>query len=192
MVSTKDWKASGPMAILTCPSSGEIQCAAGQAEISCQAPPSNPSATELNIGNFSCSVSPGESVSIDNTHKVARQTNVEQESKIWQLPLLAIDAGPDSELLTILRPVLASLGMSKMRHMNEQHIRELGPLGAIPLLVYAQTEQSPEQIELRRRAVWLAGEIGDARCLPWLKQLADDVDPQVNQYARASVDRLSQ
>lgn len=186
--SSLDFK--GPLASLTCPGSTEMQCVNNESLTSCQSVAGNAINGQLTVGQFTCPVAPGETVSIDAARQVERHESAELNSKIWQLPLLAIDASPDGELMQMMRPVLASLGMSKARHMNEVQIRALGPIGAIPLLVYAETERGASQTELRRRAVWLAGEIADARSLPWLRKLQEDADTQVAEAARATANRL--
>lgn len=181
---------SGLVAVLTCPSSTQIQCASNDSQITCQSLPGNPVTTQVNVDNTVCIVAPGEAVSIDGARSIERQSSQKESDKIWQLPLLAMDASAKGELMDVLRPVLSSVGMSKIRHMNEEQIRALGPLGAIPLLVYAESEQSSEQAELRRRAVWLASDMADARSLPWLRKLQNDSDPQLAEVVRAMVDRL--
>lgn len=181
---------SKQLALLTCPSSSELQCVRSDDNLRCDSNANNPAAAQLALGNFSCSVAPGESVSIDNAQLVQRDSKHEAMAKIWQLPLLAIDAGPDSELVQVLRPILSSIGMTKARHMNENQLRSLGPLAAIPLLAYATTESEPNLIELRRRAVWLAADLADDRCIPWLRKLANDSDSQIASKASEKLTSL--
>lgn len=171
------------LAIFTCPSSSEVQCSTGNNQFSCCSNPNNQATLELAVGSLKCAVAPGESVSIDASQAVQRDTSQEITNKIWQLPLLAIDAQSDSELMQVLRPLLAAIGRTKAMHINEERLRQLGPLGAIPLLTYATIESAPEQIELRRRAVWLAADLADQSSVSLLNILARDSDTQIAQKA---------
>lgn len=143
------------------------------------------------MGSLKCAVAPGESVSIDASQAVQRDTSQEITNKIWQLPLLAIDAQSDSELMQVLRPLLASIGRTKAMHINEERLRQLGPLGAIPLLTYATVESAPEEIELRRRAVWLGSDLADQSSVSLLNKLARDSDTQIAQKASEKLSSLA-
>lgn len=178
------------LAIFTCPRSSEVQCSTGNNQFSCCSNANNQATLELAVGSLKCAVAPGESVSIDASQAVQRDTSQELTNKIWQLPLLAIDAQSDSELMQVLRPLLASIGRTKAMHINEERVRQLGPLGAIPLLTYATVESAPEQIELRRRAVWLAADLADQRSVSLLNKLARDPDAQIAQKAAEKLSSL--
>jgi Putative zinc-finger len=173
-----------------CPSASEIQCetlndSARYVSVS----PANAESC-VTIGKNSWSVSPGESVSIDSSNKVDRTAAADSTTKIWQLPLLAVDGRADQELLSLLNFVLAPIGMTKAMHFNEQQIRQLGPSGSIPLLSYAVTEKSSERLTLRRTAVRMASEVADQRAASLLESLQTDSDPYIAELAKATHARI--
>lgn len=115
----------------------------------------------------------------------------EPASKVWQLPLLALRGSEHSELSTLVETLLANVGHSKMRFMDEAQIRALGPRGAIPLLMYVRDEGSLEQPAVRQRAMQIAAELADDSAIELLAELADDSDPAIRQQAQATIDRLA-
>ncbi len=183
---------SPTMMTFQCPSDTEIQCRTAGQTISCSSlSPSNAEATMI-VGLQSCSVSAGETLSIDGASNISRsRDNVPLHAKIWQLPLLAIEAVNDSELIVLLDRILAPIGMSKATHWNEEQIRSLGPSGAIPLLAYVAAKSTPEDLHLRRNAIRLASDLADERCVRFLKQLSQDPDDYIASMARTTLGRIA-
>lgn len=190
-VSTAKIKAP-QIATMACPSSSEIQCVAESGFASCASVSSANAASSFSTGSFSCAVAPGESVSVDAHENISRQDDLGSANKIWQLPLLAASGKADEELVASLSQLLAPIGMSKATHLNEQQLRALGPAGAIPLLVYATSESSQENPELRRKAVRLASNTADERSIALLRQLSADADPQIAKLASATLEGIAQ
>ncbi len=183
---------SSTMMTFQCPSDTEIQCRTLGQTISCSSlSPSNAEATMI-VGSQSCSVSAGETLSIDGANNISRnRENVPLQAKIWQLPLLAIEAVNDRELIGLLDRVLAPIGMSKATHWNEEQIRSLGPSGAIPLLAYVAAKSTPEDLHLRRNAIRLASDLADERCVRFLKQLSQDPDDYIASMAQTTLGRIA-
>ena len=178
------------LATLACPSSSEFQCVAGNDFASCNSvSPGNANAS-MTLGAFSCPVAPGETVSVDSNQKIDRTASSDSVSKVWQLPLLALGTSEDQELRSLLTHLLAPIGMTKARHLNENQIRQLGPSGAIPLLAYVVAESSPEQLELRRTATRLASELADQRGAEMLARLTSDPDAFIANQAKETLRRL--
>lgn len=178
------------LATLACPSSSEFQCVAGNDFASCNSvSPGNANAS-MTLGAFSCPVAPGETVSVDSNQKIDRTASSDSVSKVWQLPLLALGTSEDQELRSLLTHLLAPIGMTKARHLNENQIRQLGPSGAIPLLAYVVAGSSPEQLELRRTATRLASELADQRGAEMLARLTSDPDAFIANQAKETLRRL--
>jgi Putative zinc-finger len=176
--------------IFACPSSTEIQCVANDRSASCDSVSPNNPTTTMTLGGVTCAVAPGESVRIDKEQNIERKQSVDASSKIWQLPLLAVGTEVDSELVLLLDRLLAPIGMTKARSLNEEQLRMLGPAGAIPLLAYASVENSPDHLHLRRTAIRLASELVDERGIRLLTQLTGDRDEYISGVAQTTLQRL--
>lgn len=176
---------------MTCPSASEFQCVSGNGFASCDSVSTGNSKASLSVGNTSCSVNPGETVTIDSKLNVDRKLGSNVNAKVWQLPLLAAGNAIDQELRSSMTTLLAPIGMSKARHLNEQQIRRLGPRGAIPLLAYALTETSPDRIGLRRTAVSIACDLANENAIEMLQRLKSDPDAYISRYAGEALARIA-
>ncbi|QEF98673.1 hypothetical protein Mal15_27280 [Stieleria maiorica] len=184
-------EASSIAATMACPSGSEFQCRIEFASASCASPSLTNAPTQMTVGANGYDVSPGESISIDTKQNVKREPASHSVAKVWQLPLLAIGPPIDRELTAVINELLAPIGRTKARHLNETQIRRLGPEGAIPLLVYAATETAPDQLVLRQTAVSLAGDLADHRSTQWLEQLLVDPDPYLSAQAEKTLERIA-
>ena len=72
---------------------------------------------------------PGQTVSIDGSQQMTSYAR-DESAETWQLPLLALSTDTKDELRRRLQRLLAPIGRTKARHMNETQIRALGPAGA--------------------------------------------------------------
>ncbi|TWU04532.1 anti-sigma factor family protein [Stieleria varia] len=180
------------IASFTCPSESEFQCHTSDQGASCDSVSLDNSLAEMSYGAETCLIEPGETVSINEQRRIARTPNGSVDAKIWQLPLLAVGESIDGELRSALNRLLAPIGMTKVRHMNEEQIRRLGPAGAIPLLAYAVTETGADNLRLRQTAVSLAHDFADQRSIELLKRLAADPDSVISSQAERTLQRISQ
>lgn len=173
---------------LTCPVMSEVQLSVGDNQATCAG--LGQQATRLDLGAFSCPVSPGETVVVDAQRNVQRNHHIAVGTKLWQLPLLAIDDGKVSELKAFLEPMLSQIGRTKASYLNEQQIRALGPPGALPLLAYVISDDSREQRSNRQQAMRLAAGLADRSAISLLERLIADEDEQVRKAAQATLERL--
>lgn len=183
------------IAIFGCPSDSQFQCVAEPDKATCSSLSPTNGVASCTIGTFECPVDPGQTIVVDpgpTQQTVDRDADAMAKSKVWQLPLLALNATAGGELYSALRHVLAPIGMTKARHLNEQQIRRLGPSGAVPLLIFATDSLATDQPELRRTAVRLGSELADAKAIGMLRKLADDPDRSVASYAKLALDRITQ
>lgn len=178
------------MATLACPSSSEFQCMAGNEFALCNSVSPENANARMTLGAFTCPLAPGETVSVDANQNVDRTASDDAASKVWQLPLLAIGTSVDQELVSLLNSLLAPIGRTKVRSLNEEQILRLGPPGAIPLLAYVIAESSPEYLEMRRTATRLASTIADERGAGMLMTLTSDPDGYIANQAKESLNRI--
>lgn len=179
------------IASMACPSSSEFQCSIGDYVASCDSNSLRNPPAQMTVGTKGYAVQPGETVSIDVEQNVERKGVCDSTTKVWQLPLLAIGNPVDRELTDAMSELLAPIGKTKARHLNETQIRRLGPAGALPLLAYAATETAPDQLALRRTAVALARDLADQRSKQWLAKLAADPDPFLSAQAVKTLERIA-
>jgi ferric-dicitrate binding protein FerR (iron transport regulator) len=183
---------SQPAFSLHCPKSAEFQVSVqGDRVIGCSLA-DEPG--ELRFGERLFAVAPGESVSIDQAGGIQRSFPLAAVSKAWQLPLLAVgqtESG-SGELQAIVQPLLAKVGRTKARHLNELQLRALGPPGAIPLLVYATSDDSRREPDLRYTAVALAGQMSDRAAIGLLEELALDADERISIVCKNTLQRLGE
>jgi hypothetical protein len=179
------------VATMTCPGESEFQCQVGDSFAACDSVSAQNQQAQWAMGAYSCPVNPGETVSIDAQQNVERKVDGESASKVWQLPLLAVGTSGDPELLSSLNSLLAPIGMTKARHLNEDQIRRLGPKGAVPLLAYVLAESAPDQLRLRRTAIGIAAELADEGAIKLLQELTADPDPYISRTAQAALDKIA-
>lgn len=184
-------KATPIIASMACPSSSEFQCSVGDNVASCDSNSLRNPPAQMTVGANGYAVQPGETVSIDVEQNVERKGVCDSTTKVWQLPLLAIGDPGDRELADAMSELLAPIGKTKAKHLNETQIRRLGPAGALPLLAYAATETAPDQLPLRRTAVALARDLADQRSKQWLAKLAADPDPFLSAQAVKTLERIA-
>lgn len=150
-------------------------------------------------------VQPWETLSFD-ADSASKRTRSDEGERVWQLPLLAVHGVPqiqstahnDQELDSLLSPVLATIGRTKVMHMNESRIRQLGPAGAIPLLMFV-AKNSPKDINhnndretqnLRRTAMRIAADTADASATSLLQQLSRDRNTEIANLASRALQRI--
>ncbi len=179
------------VATMTCPSGSEFQCQTGDSSAACDSVSAQNQQAQWAMGAYSCPVNPGETVSIDAQQNVDRKVDRESTNKVWQLPLLAVGSSDNQELLSALNGLLAPIGMTKARHLNEEQIRRLGPQGAVPLLAYVLAESSPDQLPLRRTAIGIAADLADEGSIKLLQQLTADPDRYISQSAQAALKKIA-
>jgi hypothetical protein len=163
---------------MACPSSSEFEWSADGNAATCVA--GDGSRGVWSCGPQAVDVAPGCAVSVDTQSVVNQGTDVDPSSKIWQLPLLA---ARQRELQDVLRPLLATIGMSKARFLTEDQIRQLGPPGAIALLVFVESSSETDETELRHTAMRIAIETCDATARRHIESLQADADPVIAQLA---------
>lgn len=183
-------KQSPTIATLTCPTKSSFQCEATPSSVSCSTPlDQDPKElAQFQVGKEKWQINPGQTVSINSSQQLTREPRNEAID-VWQLPLLAISANSRPELSDYLQKLLAPIGRSKARHMNEMQIRALGPAGALPLLSFVIHEPSGDQ-HLRKTAMRLANETADESTIPMLQQLTEDHDPWIASQAINLLERL--
>ena len=182
------------VATFRCPSDSQFQCVAQPAKSTCSSIAKTNGLASCAVGALKRNVDPGQTITIDSAAKkqpMDLEADQLAKSLVWQLPLLALGSSGGNELHASLSQVLAPIGMTKARHMNEQQIRLLGPRGAVPLLVFATDSSSANQIELRRTAVRIASDLADARSIKWLTELKTDSDVGIAAYSTRALERIA-
>ncbi len=179
------------IATMTCPSAAEIQCVAGDSFAACDSVSPQNQQANWTLGNFTCPVNPGETVAIDAQQKVDRKNGPNAATKVWQLPLLAVGNRVDDEFIHAMSSLLAPIGMTKARHLNEQQIRSLGPRGALPLLSYVHSESSPDQLSLRRTAINIAADLANENAIELLQKITSDPDMYISRRANEALTKIA-
>ena len=176
------------MAMLTCPNATVLQCDATPSSVSCSRPPGSESneAAEIHVGEQTWQIKPGQIVVVASSQEMTRGPRADT-ADVWQLPLLALSSDSRLELSSYLQRLLAPVGRTKARHMNEAQIRALGPAGAIPLLSFVLHEPGADST-LRRTAMRLVTETADESSIPMLRQLTTDEDPFIASRAANLLD----
>ena len=108
----------------------------------------------------------------------------------WQIPLLALGNPRDSDLQRRLTGLLAAAGRSKAAHLYEEQIRQLGPVGAVPLLAFVRSEESIKDRDLRYRSMTLAADMASLASLQDLEELLHDNDPYIRRLSLKVLTRL--
>ena len=180
------------LATLRCPSSVALECEATPSYASCTSPGEGPMAgqAEVQLGNETWRVESGKTLVIEDSQTVSQRPS-EPVNDTWQLPLLALSDETRGELRDSMRKLLAPIGRTKARHLNESQIRALGPAGALPLLAFIADEDSAAQRDLRRIAMFLAEETADETAIPWLRKLTSDDDDVIATRAAQLLAKLS-
>ncbi len=179
------------IAMFRCPTTQSLECQMTDTFASCSTPPS-PSvanATQVELGREKWSVKPGQTLMIDQEYQISQKRFSTGDA--WQLPLLAAADSSTGELRRVMVRLLAPIGKSKVKHLNEQQILALGPPGAIPLLVFVLQEKRPANKELRHTAISLAATTADQSAIPLLKQLVTDADEYIAKTARDTLKKLT-
>ncbi|MEM7311516.1 MAG: zf-HC2 domain-containing protein [Planctomycetota bacterium] len=179
------------VAMFTCPSKKEFQCESTPSNVSCSSPagPESDEAPVVRLGEENWQVPPGQKIVVDRARQISREP-LPQSANVWQLPLLAVSADTRSELSGYLHELLAPIGRTKVRHMNETQIRALGPAGAIPLLSFVLHEPDAD-LYLRRTAMRLAAETADESAIPILRELTKNQDEYIASSATRLLDKLA-
>jgi hypothetical protein len=173
---------------MTCPSDSEFLWNVAEDQAVCSS--LSGGETDWAIPQFRCPVGPGERVAVDSEHNVQRSRQDAWATKIWQLPLLAMDQAVDRELEEIVESMLIKIGSTKAGYLHESQIRRLGPAGAIPLLAYVQSASSHNKISIRHSAMRIATELADKSGVIRLRQLCGDEDASIAELAKAALQRI--
>lgn len=182
------------LSLFACPSSTETQWTARpNQELSCTSVSPNP--VQLKTPDLQYTIEPGQRLELgDPTALPELRPGRQNRLKVtrWQLPLLLLRNPKAPEVQEHLLELLATLGATKASHLSESQIRDLGPVGAIPLLAFVQSPRSLEQPGLRLQAMRLAAEMASVISRPDLETLQLDADPVIRNYAHGALLRLSE
>ncbi|MBS0204601.1 MAG: zf-HC2 domain-containing protein [Planctomycetes bacterium] len=177
--------------IFVCPSSTEMQWRAlPNLELSCLDVAQ--SSAEIRLAETTCLIQPGQCVTFACGSPRPEQTHQANPSEAtqWQLPLLLLHNPHDLDLQHRMTAMLAKVGQSKVAHLYEDQIRQLGPAGAIPLLAYVRSDQSRLDPPLRARAMNLVAEMATNDSVAALEELRHDDDPIIARMATRALNRL--
>lgn len=111
------------LAVFTCPSNTSLQCDVF-ADASCattirkEIPGVQETTTQVQMGGDVWRMKPGERLTFSDKQDVKREPAIDS-SDAWQLPLLALQDGAEGEFQEYMQRLLAPIGMTKSRHMNE-------------------------------------------------------------------------
>ena len=172
-----------------CPSSSEVQVTISERGAECTS--LGEQDAQLTVGAVERQLPRGEKCLVDSDRNIKREAAGFPAAKAWQLPLLALDENRRSaELTSILTPMLAEMGRTKVAYIYEQQIRALGPVGAIPLLAFVVDGASASQPDLRRTAIRIASGQADSTAIELLEKLVDDDDSYVSATAAKTLARV--
>jgi hypothetical protein len=114
-----------------------------------------------------------------------------QQQMTWMLPLLALRGGADREFSSGVTSLLARIGGSKLDHIREQELIELGGPGAVPLIAYLKTSTTPADLRKRHIAARVIQETAAADSVADLIDLLESSEPEVRFAAAKALLRLT-
>ena len=136
-------------------------------------------------------VNPGESIAFTTQNvPVAAGRSDRLQATTWQLPLLMLRNQDDPELLQQLTQLLARIGHTKVRHLYEEQIRQLGPAGTLPLIAFVRSAESKGKNELRQNAMKIIADLAPLSSMKDLESLLNDSDTVVRRRALTALHRL--
>lgn len=174
-----------------CPKGAQLQVVSRENRMSCDVLSKHD--LSWSGGSQSVTVNAGETVQWNNESEVIRSKHQISRSKLWQLPLIAVDGPSESiegEMNAILKPLLTHVGRTKAQFMDEQQIRALGPSGALPLLMFALSDSSKNDPDQRIQAISIASELADENAIELLEQLELDENSQISRIATDALRRI--
>lgn len=178
--------------LFVCPQDSRVQCWLERQTLHCGAV-SNRELTLRLSDQSQCTLEAGQWIAITSGLTASERGQFDPvHATAWQLPLLLQRSTDDAELQGLLVAMLAQLGRSKMQHLYENQIRNLGPTGAVPLVAFVKSPRSLVEPELRHQAMRIVADLAPESTRGDLSDLAHDRDATVAQYAKHALARLGQ